>query len=97
MENKTKMNADINIDRFLDNEGRMAQLPKKRVTRLALLSHLAEKFVPGKDYTEKEVNAICDKWHTFGDFFLLRRELVEAKLLFREKDGSRYWRERIKE
>ncbi|MEX1308622.1 MAG: DUF2087 domain-containing protein [Eubacteriales bacterium] len=86
------MSTDININRFLDDQGRITQLPRKRVVRHVLLSHLAEKFVPDKDYTEKEVNAICDKWHTFSDFFLLRREMVDAGLLCRERDGSRYWR-----
>ena len=91
------MNTEINIDRFLENQGRITLLPKKRLVRLALLGYLAEKFVFGKEYTEKEVNDICDAWHTFGDFFLVRRELVEAGLLSREKDGSRYWRETVKE
>ena len=45
-----------------------------------------------RSYTEKEVNALLDERHTFGDFFLLRRELCDSGLLQRERDGSRYWR-----
>jgi hypothetical protein len=32
-----------------------------------MLAYLADKFKAGRDYTGKEVNAIIDEWHTFGD------------------------------
>lgn len=82
----------IRIDRFLDGEGRLDQLPQRHSTRYALLAYLASKFDLNTEYTERQVNEICDKWHTFGDYFLLRRELVDSGLLCRERDGSRYWR-----
>lgn len=88
---------DVDIRRFLDSQGRITQLSKKRVLRLAVLRYLAGKFETNKDYTEKEVNALCEKWHTFGDVFILRREMVDAHLLCREVDGSRYWRDVSKE
>ena len=84
--------APVNIDRFLDEAGRITQMPRKQAPRQALLEYLAEKFEPGTVYTERQVNDICDLWHTFGDYFLLRRELVDNGLLGRERDGSRYWR-----
>lgn len=87
MEEKT-----VNIDRFLDADGRIVQLPRKRAPRLAALGYLAEKFERGRDYSEKEVNALCENWHTFNDYFTLRRELVDRGYLARERDGSRYWR-----
>ena len=77
---------------FLDPDGRLTGLPQKHAVRRALLALLAEKFVPGRDYTEKQVNAICDDWHTFGDYFVLRRELVDEGFLCRTTNGSRYWR-----
>ena len=43
-------------------------------------------------YTEKEVNAILNRCHTFEDWALLRRELFERGYLNRERDGSTYWR-----
>ena len=60
---------------FLDDDGRLTCLPQKHAVRRALLALLAEKFAPGQDYTEKQVNAICDAWHTFGDYFVLRRRV----------------------
>jgi len=86
------MEEKLDIKRFLDDSGKINQLPSKKKYRYAVLSYLAEKFEEDRDYTEKEVNSICDEWHNFNDFFILRRELVDSKLLCRAKDGSRYWK-----
>lgn len=82
----------INISPFLDEQGRVTVLPQKQIKRAAVLEYLAQKFEPDRDYTEKEVNEICLAWHTFNDYFLVRRSLIEARLLSREPDGSRYWK-----
>ncbi|NCB06141.1 MAG: DUF2087 domain-containing protein [Clostridia bacterium] len=87
------MNNNEVLARFLDEEKRVTMLPAKKEKRDCVLAYLAEKFECGRDYTEKEVNALLSAWHTFDDFFLLRRELVDHKLLLRERNGSRYWRE----
>lgn len=86
------METEVKITQFLDEEGRITQLPRKQKPRAAVLEYLIGKFEPDCVYTEHEVNAICGQWHTFGDHFILRRELVDHHLLERERDGSRYWR-----
>ena len=86
------MEQIIKIKQFLDGSGKITQLPQKQNVRRALLEYLAGKFELGRTYSEREVNGICSLWHTFGDYFLLRRELVDHGLLSRERDGSRYWR-----
>ena len=86
------MEEPVKISQFLDDEGRITQMPRKQKPRRAVLEYLATQFEPGCVYTEHEVNAICGQWHTFGDYFLLRRELIESGLLHRKRDGSRYWR-----
>jgi hypothetical protein len=91
------MEEEIKISQFLDSEGRITQLPQKFKPRLAVLAYLAEKFEQGCFYSERQVNEICDRWHTFGDYFVLRRELVDYNFLNRERDGSRYWRPRSEE
>lgn len=88
------MERKINMRPFLDGEGKITQLPGKFKVRLMVLAYLAERFENDRDYTEREVNTLCDAWHTFGDFFLLRRELVDHGFLNRERDGTRYWRTR---
>jgi hypothetical protein len=82
----------IKIDKFLDDHGKITQLPQKQAIRAATLRYLTEKFESNRNYTEKEVNSICEEWHTFGDYFILRRELIDNGLLCREPNGSRYWK-----
>ena len=89
---ETEMEPTVKYQQFLDSSGKIVRLPQKQKVRHALLEYLAEKFEPGRTYAEREVNALCDEWHTFGDCFLLRRELIDHGLLCRERDGSRYWR-----
>lgn len=86
------MSNTIRINQFLDDEGRIIHLPKKHSTKCAVLDYLAGKFEPSAEYTEHQVNDICNSWHTFGDPCLIRRELVDSGLLGRESDCTRYWR-----
>ncbi len=86
------MAQTINIDRFLDASGKIVQLPQKQKIRTAVLAYLAGKFETDSVYSEKAVNALCLQWHTFNDYFILRRELVDGGLLCRKRDGSQYWR-----
>lgn len=83
---------DIVIN-FLDEQGKIKIWPAKHDKKLSVLRYLADKFEYGRFYREKEVNAIIEAWHTFSDFHLLRRELVDHQLLCRVRDGSKYWRE----
>jgi len=76
-----------------DDAGRLVRLPNKlsiqQMTMWALWTYFAE----NEKYTEKEVNAIINGFHTFGDQATLRRELVNMKLLGRKPDCSEYWKE----
>lgn len=94
-DNKESKSYDITNEivlRFLDEE-KIKQLPVKTTHKLYVLKYLASKFEIGKEYTEAQVNAIIDDWHTFGDYFVLRRELIDSRLLKRLPNGSKYWRE----
>jgi Uncharacterized protein conserved in bacteria len=83
------MNAKIKA--FTDEQGRITQIPMPLNKKLAVLACLAEKFDPGRQYTEKEVNRIIQEWHTFNDYFILRRLLVDYGFLARYPDGTAYW------
>ena len=85
-----------NLQKFLDSEGKINKWPTRKEYKLEVLTYLAGKFEPGRAYREKEVNEIIESWHSFRDYFLLRRELINNKLLFRTRDGSKYWREEEK-
>ena len=72
---------------FLDGE-RLISVPAQRKKRWVVLKWLADRFEPGRRYSEKEVNAIIKRHHE--DSAWLRREMVDGRLMKRE-DGV-YWR-----
>lgn len=76
---------------FIDQEGKIKQVPVSLKKRCCVLSYLIEKFEENRRYNEKEVNEIISQWHTFNDYFLLRRLLVDEGYLLRTPDGSKYW------
>lgn len=79
----------------MDDQGRLINWPsgrKRKKEQGMALAYLIEKFEKGQSYREREVNDLLNQWTTIGDPALLRRELYEAKMLDREKNGSRYWR-----
>ena len=57
-----------------------------------LLRFLIEKFEPERGYTERQVNDLLQTWYLDADYVLVRRSMVDAGLLQRTRDGSRYWR-----
>jgi hypothetical protein len=79
---------------FLDAEGRLIRFPARLNKQLVALDYLASKFEMERDYSEKEVNEILNRYHNFSDPALLRRELFIKMFLNRTDDGRRYWKER---
>jgi hypothetical protein len=75
---------------YLNADGSLKQIPSQASKLRIILEYLVSAFTPGVDYTEKEVNTILRRFHL--DTAGLRRDLVDARLLARESDGSRYWR-----
>jgi hypothetical protein len=76
-----------------DESGRLVRLPNKLSVQQMTMWALWTQFAAHRSYTEKEVNAIVNAFHTFGDQATLRRELVNMKLLGRKSDCSEYWKE----
>ena len=74
----------------LEPDGTIKKLPPQPGKLKVILDYLVQTFTPGINYTEKEVNTIIRRFHV--DVSGLRRDLVDAGLLARERDGSRYWR-----
>jgi len=69
--------------------GPLDVFPLKEKKRLAILRHILKRFEPGRNYTEKEVNAILKP--IYDDYVLLRRQLIEYGFMDRVQDGSAYW------
>jgi len=81
-----------NINNFIDDTGKIKSWPSKHDFKFQVLEYLANKFEYNYFYREKEVNNIIESYHTFNDYFLLRRGLIESKLLSRTRNGAKYWR-----
>ncbi len=88
------MDIELALEHYLDDQGRLREWPSRRNRgrfQQIALEYLATKFEPGILYTEREVNALLNQHHTFGDPALLRRELFERGLVDRVPNGSAYW------
>lgn len=77
---------------FYDSQGCLTQLPTKQPLRVLALQRIADCFEIGRNYTEKEVNAIIRQNISFSDVELVRREMFQLQLIGRLRDGSAYWR-----
>jgi hypothetical protein len=77
----------------LNPDGSIKQVPFQAGKLKVVLDYLINAFEPEKIYTEKEVNAILARFNE--DTSGLRRDLVEAGMLERQRDGSQYWRTAI--
>ena len=84
-------NMDRNIIKgYLDDGGRITQMPSKRKKKLYVLSYLADRIPQDREFTEREFNEMLDDLHTFGDAATLRREMYNLFLINRNPDGSMY-------
>jgi pyridoxal 5'-phosphate synthase pdxT subunit len=77
---------------FVDRQGRLTVWPARQRDKDAAVAYMARLFEAGRRYTEPEVNGMLTAGHTFGDFTMLRRRLVDHGYLDRERNGSAYWR-----
>lgn len=84
--------SKVFLQNFLDAEGKLTAWPSKRSKRLLVMEYLVQKFESDKTFTEKEVNDILNSWHTFGDWAVLRRALVDYGFLTRDRAGLAYRR-----
>ena len=76
-----------------DDGRRLVRLPNKFSVQQMVMWALWTHFAARRTYTEKQVNAVLNAHHSFGDPATLRRELVNMKLLARKPDCSEYWKE----
>jgi hypothetical protein len=76
--------------RLFDEHGRLMRWPIKYSTQRLLLWGLWMRFDGKRRYTEREVNEVLNAHHAFGDHCILRRELINMRLLERKPDGSEY-------
>jgi hypothetical protein len=78
------------VDELAAGRPSSAEIPRAPERRLAFLREVAERFEPGRTYTEPEVNDVLRAVHE--DHVALRRYMVDAGLLLRDDAGSSYSR-----
>ena len=91
------MAADVKLDaydqkvvsNYLDQEGRLKNIPSQRKKLEAILRYISQKFNHGEKYSEQDINQILSQYHQ--DTASLRREMIGMGLLERSKDGRQYW------
>jgi len=75
---------------FVRPDKRLKSIPAQEKKLLVVLRYIVQSFEPGQHYSEKQVNAILDRF--YEDTASLRRYLVDYKFLTREGGGGDYWR-----
>lgn len=82
-------------ERFLVR-GRLEHLPRRRADRDLVLRWVAQRVLPLEEPVGER--ALTDRLADLArDPVGLRRELVEAGLVTRTRDGAEYWRTRVTE
>ena len=82
---KTKKTTE---ERFFEN-GVLKTIPSKHTAKLQVMEAIAAQFDKEKVYSEKEINELLKP--IYPDFAIIRRYLIDYKLLNRSKDGKEYW------
>jgi len=80
------------MSKLINEFDEIIRWPKKPSVKKIVINWLSNKFNGKIKYSEKEVNEILDRHHSFNDIALLRRELISRKFLSRKDDGSEYWK-----
>jgi len=80
------------MNKLINKFDEIIRWPKKPSVKKIVINWLSNKFNGEIKYSEKEVNEILDRHHSFNDSALLRRELISRKFLSRKDDGSEYWK-----
>jgi hypothetical protein len=78
-----------------DVKGRMLRFPTQLGIRQLALWGLWCRLPASRSLTERDVNEYVRQFHAFEDIATLRRELVNAKLLWRTRDGSEYRKQAV--
>ncbi len=78
--------------RVFDANGIMTRWPKQTMVQALCLWAFWARLPARIDLAEKDVNAILKAGHSFGDHALLRRSLIDHRLVTRTVDGKTYRR-----
>lgn len=78
--------------RYFDDEGVLASWPARFALQTLCQWVLWSRIPRGHAFTERQVSDLIRDWHAFGDHALIRRAMVDARMLERTVDGREYRR-----
>jgi hypothetical protein len=84
------------IVRLFNDEGYLTHWPKKYSERVICLWVMWSRISAKKSYTECEISELLEQQHLFEDHALLRRQLVDHRLMTRTPDGREYRRVEVR-
>lgn len=76
------------VKNFTNPDGTLKTIPGQRKKLIAVLQYMLPEFESGKQYQEKEVNQILERFHE--DYAQLRRDMIDTGLMKRE--NGIYWK-----
>jgi hypothetical protein len=78
--------------RYFDDDGVLVSWPS-RLAHQTLSQWVFWSRIPrGETYDERGISALIKGWHAFGDHAIIRRAMVDAKMLERNQNGREYRR-----
>jgi hypothetical protein len=77
---------------YFGADGRLKSWPAKTSLQALCLWVFWSRLPRGESFSEIGISALLDGWHDFGDRALLRREMVDHRMVRRTPDGSDYRR-----
>lgn len=80
------------VARFFDEQGRLVRWPGKFSQRMVCLWVMWSRVPARTPLTEREISDMLEAQHLFGDYALLRREMVDRGMVERTPDGRQYRR-----
>lgn len=78
--------------RCFNHAGLLERWPKKFTHRMLCLWVMWSRLPARQALAEREISDRLQAWHLFGDYALLRRELVDRGMVTRTPDGREYRR-----
>jgi len=78
--------------RYFDAEGVLASWPSRYGHQILCLWVLWSRIPRGETFTEIEISALLKDWNGFGDHALIRRAMIDGKMLERDQHGRAYRR-----
>lgn len=78
--------------RYFDDHGVLVSWPSRFALQTLSQWVFWSRIPRGQIFTERQVSDLIRGWHAFGDHALIRRAMVDAKMLERTVDGREYCR-----